>query len=629
MAKGKTPRAGIEVGVNDKPAIEGLKSITRAFGETAVSINASMEIAGKVFGAVSAAIGAVTTAVVDATKAAMEQERVERRAVAALQLRGDVTRADLEALKAQNQARQQLLGINDEEQLQLQGTLAAMGVRKDALNAVTEATIGLAQVTGGELAEAGKAVAKAMAGDVGALKEYGIVARDVADAQQQLSGMFGLATAQSDSLETKIAALSAGYDDFQATLGSAVTQSGAAKDITDTLTKSLRELTDFLSGSETKRAVDGFFRFFAEQAANAIDAMEGMRKATSDVITWFKRTFTNEVIVESLAPQETMLERLANNLRKIGTSEISVEPPSEAAALTRPGGRATTRGGAARAGRGAAGTGRDMMTDMVAIYRERQEQAARIADLDRQMLEHRSQIASEAADIEFQIARDEIDRRNALFIEGHQLHLELRREMATQELEQRVEAGRMMAEAETLQMETLRDIGKQSMESFSGNLSQMIVSVAAGEQSIGQALEGFVRQIAMQIGTMLVSTGTAALALQALSFIPGLWAVTGPPGLSTGAAIAAIGIGTAMIAGASVIPGGARSSSARGGGSGGSNGAASAPRAMGVRDLVPRGFGSLMTAGAQPYAINIQFNNVVGDERRAARMIEDVLRRGR
>jgi hypothetical protein len=34
-------------------------------------------------------------------------------------------------------------------------------------------------------------------------------------------------------------------------------------------------------------------------------------------------------------------------------------------------------------------------------------------------------------------------------------------------------------------------------------------------------------------------------------------------------------------------------------------------------------------ASAAPYTVNVNFNGIVGDERRAARMIEDTLRRGR
>lgn len=45
-------------------------------------------------------------------------------------------------------------------------------------------------------------------------------------------------------------------------------------------------------------------------------------------------------------------------------------------------------------------------------------------------------------------------------------------------------------------------------------------------------------------------------------------------------------------------------------------------------DVVPRGFQGLAMGGAAPYTVNISFSGVVGDERRAARMIQDVLRRG-
>ena len=56
-------------------------------------------------------------------------------------------------------------------------------------------------------------------------------------------------------------------------------------------------------------------------------------------------------------------------------------------------------------------------------------------------------------------------------------------------------------------------------------------------------------------------------------------------------------------------------------------GGAAAPRGF---DPVPRGFGGARgaMAAAPSYNVNVSFG-VVGDERRAARMIRDVLERGR
>lgn len=205
------------------------------------------------------------------------------------------------------------------------------------------------------------------------------------------------------------------------------------------------------------------------------------------------------------------------------------------------------------------------------------------------------------------------------------MRMQLHADMSTAELEQRVTAHRAVVEAEHAQQQALAQIGSQTAMAFGDQLAQMVIAVASGEKSIGEALEGFVSQILMQMGTMLISTGFAGLALQALSIIPGLQGFTGVPGLGVPASLAAIALGTAMVGGASMMPGGARHPGTPSGG----GGTPPQSRPPSIDDMAPRGFAGLGAAGAAPYTVNISFSGVVGDERRAARMIEDVLRRGR
>lgn len=281
-------------------------------------------------------------------------------------------------------------------------------------------------------------------------------------------------------------------------------------------------------------------------------------------------------------------------------------------------------------------TGADMMVGAVELFRQEQErektakeQAARIMELNAQLAEMEAKSKLELRAIEAQAEmeqqREQVERRNALLIEAYQMRLELHREMSTAELEQRVTAHRAVIEAEERQADTLKQLAGATIDTFGQQFAQMVAQVASGEVSMSEALSGFVRAILTQVGTMLISTGTAALVLQALSFIPGLWGITGPPGMGIGPAIAAIGVGTAMVAGASFISGGARANA----GGGASARGATAPRGPSMGDVVPRGFAALAGASASPYVVNISFSGVVGDERRAARMIEDVLRRGR
>ena len=616
----RTPRAGIDVAVNEAPATAGLKRLTKEFGSTAVAINQAAELGAKAWGAITGVISGAVSAVVDATKASMEAERIERRAIAALQAKTDITREQYAALKQANDARQQALGIDADEQLQLQGTLAALGVRADKLDEATRATIGLAAATGKGMEEAGKVAAKVYQGNANALQELGIRTSSAAEAQARLTEMYVLAEAQSDTLEARLQALGAGYGDLQETLGATITQSSAAKDMTEAMTAALGDLTAYLSAEEGRRAVDGFFRYFALSAANAIDALEGMRKAAVDTLNWFKVHFTDEVVVESLAPQETALERLAGRMRAIGTAPVNVESPE--AALDARGGRPTPSRAATRtAGGSTRAMGPQPMDEAVLLHqRELERESARqwneTLQADLRLAEFEKGLAQREA------ARSEFEARMALMQELHDREIEFSASMSTAMLEQ------TKAEADARQ-QTLASVAAQTRDTLGQQMAQMVVAVASGEKSLGDALESFVGGIVTSLGTMLIQLGTAAIAANLLSVVPVLGTLVGPPGAGVAAGLAAIAAGSGMVALGSLMGGGARAGGSTAppmtGGGGGS-----VPRAPSLdtgRGFLPSF--AMAGASAAPYTVNVNFNGVVGDERRAARMIEDVLRRGR
>lgn len=622
----RTPKAGIDVAVNEKPAIAGLKRLTKEFGDTAIRINQAAELAGKAWSALTSVVGGAISVVEQSVKLAMEQERVERRAIAAISAKVDLTQAEFEALQASNAERQRALGIGDEVQLQLQGTLAALGVQKQQLDAATEATIGLAQITGQGLPEAAKAVGKALAGNVGVLKEYGIQAISVADAQAQLAAAFRLSEAQSDSLQTRLAVLEAAWGDLQEVIGSSVTRSGAAADMVKALTGTVEDLIRYLDSSEGRAAVDGFFRLFASSAAIVIDTLEDLRIATRGLFVGIGEAVADMVhgSVRQVSQQTSALRELAAQFAAIGSASVNVRAaPGATPGMAGRGGA----GGGRRGGGLALGEIEFLGTDREQQFRE---EWAVMEGFKTALAEQSAANQRERQEIEAQVAREALDYRNELHMQAGLLQLETSASMQTAELEQLVAHHQAIRDAEQRQADAIDSLGGRSVGIFSDQLSEMVVAAASGEQSIKDALGGFVRGMMMQIGSMLISTGMAALALQALSFIPGLWGITGPPGLGVAPALAAIGLGTALVAGSSFISGGARAST--GGGSSGGGGMArapQAPRASRMEDVMPRGFGGLAMAGEQPYMVNISFSGVVGDERRAARMIEDVLRRGR
>lgn len=625
----RTPRAGIEVGLNDRPAVEGLKRLAKSFGDHAVRINQAAELASKAWGALTAVVGRVNDVVTQSVQLAMEQERVERRAIAAISAKVDLTQAEYDALQAANAERQRSLGIGDEVQLQLQGTLAALGAQKQRLGEATEATIGLAEVTGQGLPEAAKAVGKALAGNVGALKEYGIQATSVADASRQMAAMFELAQAQSDSLRVRLSVLDAAWGDMQEVLGSAVTRSGAAADMLATLTRHVEDLTRYLDSDEGRGAVDRFFRTFSALAAITVDSLEDLRLTARAIFVGLGEAMADAIhgSVREVQQPISALRKLAAELAAIGAAQTEVRPGAARAG----GGAGGGAGGAGGRVGGGIELGELEFLGTQSEARMREEWAV-MEGLRTALAEQSAINAQERRQIQLELERESLDHRNTLHLEAHSLGMQTRADMQTAELEQLVLHHQMIRDAEQRQADTIGHLTNASASAFSDGLTQMVVAAVSGEQSIEQALGGFVRGILSQLGTMLISTGMAALALQALSLIPGLWGVTGLPGMGVPAALAAIALGGALVAGSSVLPGGARSSSRSGSGSGTGAAAPRAPqppRAPRMEDVVPRGFGAFALGNAQPYTVNIQFSGVVGDDRRAARMIEDVLRRGR
>ena len=183
------------------------------------------------FAAVAASIAAAAFALqrfgagmLDAARLATIQEQAEVRVLATIRQHTEFSDRQFAALQKRNSERQRALGIGDEEQLQLQGTLAAMGVQAGALNRATEATIGLARATGMGLVEASRAVAKALTGNVGILKEYGITADTVEDAEAKLSDMFRATQAQSGTYGVAVSALSAAWGDLLEAVGQLITK---------------------------------------------------------------------------------------------------------------------------------------------------------------------------------------------------------------------------------------------------------------------------------------------------------------------------------------------------------------------------------------------------------------------
>lgn len=159
----------------------------------------------------------------------------------------------------------------------------------------------------------------------------------------------------------------------------------------------------------------------------------------------------------------------------------------------------------------------------------------------------------------------------------------------------------------------------QNMAGFYAGLAGQIFS---GTTSVLGGLAKFVGGMVTQLGTMLIQLGTAAVF--AGTVLPLIGTIAGVP-----AGLAAIAAGTAMVGIGSVI-------SSAGSGSNGAGRAAPGPTPRqnnGNAGLPGRGapLGEpmrprLLGEESSGTYVTVNFNGVVGDERRAARMIADLLR---
>jgi hypothetical protein len=663
----KNPRAGIDVALNDRPAIDGLRNLAKSFGSFSVQAAASLELARAGWQALTGAIGAVVGATAEYVQLASEQERVERRAIAAIQARTSLTQAEYEALQVANAARQQQLGIGDEVQLQLQGTLASMGVGKAQLDAATRAAIGLSEAMGMGLEEAGKIAGKALSGNVAALQEYGIRVGSVTEAQAALNRLYEQSVAQSSTLATRYQVLTANIGDLKEVLGQTVTSSGVAKDALDALSAATVQLQTFFASSDGKQLVNQFFSVITVGAADAIDAMlgayrvmqslrgesdrgsllsrvggagrllgavqpgallaralgfnGGLQGGAAEIKDAFDQLLGRGVEALGDSPLVQTASDLADRLRAAAKSAVEVQ---SALGVGGAGGRRGGGGGAAlpevSVEVGDIRLSRDIQRENMA-----RQQAQLEAGFAQELGASQAAITREAADIQRQVDMEVIGQRNALHQQAFELRMATTADMNDAELQIAVAHGQRMQQHQQL----MADYAVMGLQSVSNAIADYVASWASGadmaDQSIGKLAGGLVKQL----GVMMIQTGLMSVLLAPLALIPAFWPITGGPQNAAplaiaGGALIAGGIGAVALG--SRLGGKGPSGSAAGGrgvGGGASAGSSSQP------DTFPRGFSeSASTAAAPSYNVSVSFG-VVGDERRAARMIRDVLERGR
>lgn len=197
------------------------------------------------------------------------------------------------------------------------------------------------------------------------------------------------------------------------------------------------------------------------------------------------------------------------------------------------------------------------------------------------------------------------------------------------------EADRERVDTANAWIGTFKELGVRAVSAVAENFTNFFVemgqSIGTGGASVEEIFGKFIGGTLTQIGTMLVSLGTAAIAANLLSVIPILAPLVGPPTIGVAAGLGAIAVGTGLIAAGSAIgaasAGPSLPSTGSGGGGGGGSGRASGSYGF------DRGFDSLSQLGARgdtssTFVINFNGGIFGGNSRQVARELRDLLRDG-
>lgn len=220
--------------------------------------------------AVAAAIGAVISQISQWTRAAAVQERAETKLATTLTNLTGATQEQINALKAQAAALQQVTGYGDEQTISAQAMLGTFRLNAEQIQQLTPRLLDMAEASrkaGNEnvdLETISIALGKAFTSGIGSLSRYGVAMTDaqkeafkLADQQEKvriltevLDGNFkGLAAAVGDTYEGALRKSDAAQGDFYETLGNLFTKNKAFIKLQELFKKTWDDLSAGIGGA--------------------------------------------------------------------------------------------------------------------------------------------------------------------------------------------------------------------------------------------------------------------------------------------------------------------------------------------------------------------------------------------
>ena len=644
------PAVRIPVRLDTKDAKKEAKNFSRSMRQSFQGVGDIVQATRLAFDMARASLGKLTAITKEAVALAAEQERVEHRVMTIANIKGEFSKADFKRLQENNAARQQALGIGDEEQLKMQSTALMLGARAESLNTITEATIGLSKATGRDLFRAMKQVMAIRSGEFTMLEAMGVQVKTTGEAMEWLSQKYIEAAAQTGTWSQATDTLNANWGDFMERLGESFIKNEDVKELLADINREVIELGDYIV--DNKAAIhDGISTmvqdlrnlgtwigqntegikllaslFVGAKALGAAGgvwgAIRGLGAAGGAGVAGLAGLTTRAVggIVAgmgagsvSFGPERTHEEKQFESIM------ASYADPAQgmAAALA----WMDSRGGAA------AGAAKGPITvEPTTIYgpgrreverdKKARERAAKRAALKRRRAEEEER---GAWDRYYEEQGGPLDSSW-----GGQYSAMDRGELEKIENEAKWQEARDDWKAEQRQREKDQETqfwGEMASIGVAGisGMFHGIAAAAAGQADLGQILQKQFSSMLQEFGSYLITMGSAALAANAAaSLVPMLWPYTGgPPGV--GAALGIIAAGTGLLAGGMLM-----APSTQGVKSAGRSVQRDARRSRRTETASGPGGGE-----RAPVMVKINFNAPVTSPRRTARAISDILLQGR
>lgn len=592
------PQAGIKIRLDTQELERQIEKLNDTFRGSFGEIRAAWELVGDL----GRGIASMAQAVGELAAEADEAARASRQANELLVEQGRMRRDELEALEALNDARERALGISGEEQLELQTRLRLSGLSNDQLEEATRLSIGLASVTGGDLASSLRAVTQAYEGNFKLLERMGFQVESLNDLHLLSADLYKAAEAEAATYGGKVQRLNENFGHLREQLGSLISESPTVKDALGQTADGVRSIGDAIDTIRTP------FEWYLQGLAKVVDAWRTLL-GFGDL---------QQKIRSALLPNLSDLSLTAGDVG----SALGVQskpwwaglPPMEDSDDDKVPGEDndTKRRWRELQIKWAAKS----KTSRTGRPTEKREETL----LDREM---DAAMARMLGDESFAAPSSS----NAAFF-SDPFFPEPGRGFVTDDAGEMRDALKTQYE-ETMGMsravrEELVSLASTGIQGLAEGLSGLFVALAEGADGLS-SLGAFFGGLISMLGSMLIQLGTAAVLAGALGTAVPLFAgLAGPQAVALGGVLIAGGIvmkGVGSLLGGGSTPGGS-------GGSAPSIPSTSRPSSSRRSDGSQLGPGGLNNAGGT-VVYNMEFNApIVGSPQGTARAFRDVLRRG-